>query len=647
MRNLARMVTMLMTNRAVAAFSLPYSVDFSTLPDGPLPAPLAGGNWVISSAKAVNAPTLTEKILNGDFAAWTGGNADSWNRYIPAGCSVTESPAGEARFQGGEYFHLQQTVLSPSKWYQITSQCTAWTSGQVFVWPEPNDPIVIGMNQAETESYDGWMLSDNNGKFTLYGAVYPVDLTMDNVSAKEITNTMALLPATLADATAVVGLNLDANVQRYAGLICRADNRVNPQNYIAVIMRRGRIGIYKVVNGVRSAELAGGAPPGLGYADGLQLEARCTGTTIEAWYDHTQVASVTVNEPTINSNTIHGIFSTNGGNSLNSFFCHSSTVYSTVFFGGSNTVGPTPSTGFTYHLTNGISRYATSNEWNEGESGTSSWYGLIRLQTDVIDHAPQVVFIDFAVNDSGDAIGARTNQWKPTAEALIRRMRTAMPNTRLVAVNLVQQDEFLSAEGYRNSRDKWRALATKYGLGTFNIDAWLQGVIGDPTPTQAQCEVYGDFVHFTSAGHTEIYNMLAPSLVGWYPCLSVGWTGNLDDYGALYYADEADWEQTPQIINGADMTRGGTGWSVVDTTSIQSATANDTAAYTGTFCSFGLVTPYDGGFTLAWSIDSGAETQLTLQAPGITQIYNLARAEHTVSFRVVSGTARIDKFLAI
>ena len=62
-----------------ASMPFPYSLDFSTLPDGPIPNWFKGGNFLVSSGKAVNTPTLTESLLNNAFANWSGDNPSNWS----------------------------------------------------------------------------------------------------------------------------------------------------------------------------------------------------------------------------------------------------------------------------------------------------------------------------------------------------------------------------------------------------------------------------------------------------------------------------------------------------------------------------------------------------------------------------------------
>jgi lysophospholipase L1-like esterase len=281
-----------------------------------------------------------------------------------------------------------------------------------------------------------------------------------------------------------------------------------------------------------------------------------------------------------------------------------------------------------------------------GAPGTGSWYGLVRLQADVIDKAPALVFIDFAVNDSVDGSGGRANGFHPAAEALVRRLRTALPNAMLVCNILCWPDGYSSMdEDRRLAREKWLELADRYGLKLIRWDTYLETLLPDPyddTDVEAYFNAAGD-VHPNDAGHDAIADNIIASL----GTVTGNYSGALPEY---YYADETpDFEQTPQPVNGADLAQTGTGWAE-DGTAIESSTADDTASYTGIFCSFGLDTNYStGAGTVAWSVDGGAYTNVDLSAKGVAfgEVSNFARTEHTVTLKVISGTVRINRFLAI
>lgn len=279
--------------------------------------------------------------------------------------------------------------------------------------------------------------------------------------------------------------------------------------------------------------------------------------------------------------------------------------------------------------------------------GTDSWYAGLRID-DIVALNPTHIFIEYAINDVSYTWlpNDRTNDWWPAAEALIRRLRTELPNAKLMFVCLTRQEEY-TTQGYIDTRDNWLAICAKYDVPICRHDVWLQGVLGTTTPTLEQVALYHDGVHLTSLGYMEAYNMLLPHLPDFYSA-AAQWTGDLNDYSPPIYDDVTDFEAAPILRNGTDNDgETGTGWSD-NGTARRSSTVDDTISWTGTFSSF-AVDVDAGTYTFAWSIDGGAFTNIN-QAPGVTtirQLYAKTRGEHTVTIKIVSGTVEINRFLAI
>lgn len=284
---------------------------------------------------------------------------------------------------------------------------------------------------------------------------------------------------------------------------------------------------------------------------------------------------------------------------------------------------------------------------NAGVGGTPSWYALVRLETDVLDHAPALVFVDFAVNDTqDDAVGDRSDGFAPAAEALLRRLWTELPNAMLIVSIFTWPDDYsYMSAGRRAARDKWLALASHYSLTPVRFDSALETLMGegyDDTDVEAYFAGANN-VHPNDAGHNIIYGLMTPKLATI--------TGNAPaTLPTRYYAEAEDYEAAPIIRTGTD-NDGETGtWATQDTTARQSSTADSTIEWAGTFSSFGLDTNFDtGAGAYAWSLDGGAETQVDLSAQDVANqpLSNFAYGAHTMTLRVVSGTVRVNRFLAI
>jgi lysophospholipase L1-like esterase len=324
-----------------------------------------------------------------------------------------------------------------------------------------------------------------------------------------------------------------------------------------------------------------------------------------------------------------------------------------AYLGGSITFGTDASdvnvTSWRALLSAWLTAHKPSNEFtyqNAGVGGTGSWYGLARLQADVIANNPGEVFIDFAVNDANlDGGGTHTNGYTSCAEALIRRLRTALPNAKLYCWIFTYPNNYSGiTANYRAARDKWITLAAAYGLTLLRWDTYLESLM-PPAYVDADVESYltapGN-VHPNDAGHDAAFDLAVTEVAS----LTSNNPGALP---ARIYSECVDYEVTPIIRNGID-NDGETGtWSTSGTRRVSSE-ADATVHWTGDICGFGLDTLIGAGTgVVAWSLDGGAYTNRDLTAI-TTQSYivtNFPKGVHTITLKVISGTVTIKRFLAI
>lgn len=96
------------------------------------------GCWVVDATnKAVGTPTVGgDVVTNGNFAAWTGDNPDSWTVTGEVGADpmVTEA-AGKARLytSTGANIALSQVCLTIGAWYQATMDVVTVVSGGIRI----------------------------------------------------------------------------------------------------------------------------------------------------------------------------------------------------------------------------------------------------------------------------------------------------------------------------------------------------------------------------------------------------------------------------------------------------------------------------------------------------------------------------------
>ena len=122
-----------------------------------------------------------------------------------------------------------------------------------------------------------------------------------------------------------------------------------------------------------------------------------------------------------------------------------------------------------------------------GLSGTPSTLGLVRYQSDVVDvlgHVPDLLVIEFAVNDSGDFFCQRG------FEALIRDALIQNDDTAVIAL-------FSDAKSYKNQQPNMIPIARHYSLPMISI----QDAVENSGVAVDENLFFNDYVHPKPAGH--------------------------------------------------------------------------------------------------------------------------------------------------
>lgn len=165
--------------------------------------------------------------------------------------------------------------------------------------------------------------------------------------------------------------------------------------------------------------------------------------------------------------------------------------------GGSVTEGAGPSNykdGYAYQFNKKLRAAYTPNDGanvyfdGAGLSGTPSQLGLVRYQSDVVDvlgHTPDLLIIEFAVNDDGSDLSTRA------FEALVRNALEANDECAVIAL--------YSAATYGNTANQKKVVANYYGIPQVNVLALVQRATSANDFTKT--DYYTDTVHPTKAGH--------------------------------------------------------------------------------------------------------------------------------------------------
>ncbi|WP_457323059.1 GDSL-type esterase/lipase family protein [Roseateles sp. P5_E11] len=138
---------------------------------------------------------------------------------------------------------------------------------------------------------------------------------------------------------------------------------------------------------------------------------------------------------------------------------------------------------------------------NAGVSGTDSAAGVQRLQTQVLDKSPDLVIVEFGVNDQWLDPAVRGSSY----EAILRRLLTSKKPPAVVVLGLTQQ-----GNQARDAVDAQLKLAAHYGLAALDFGRWMQARVDAGEDRWAA--LYDEPVHPNATGHQRIALALAETL---------------------------------------------------------------------------------------------------------------------------------------
>ncbi|MFG6468849.1 GDSL-type esterase/lipase family protein [Roseateles sp. BYS87W] len=138
---------------------------------------------------------------------------------------------------------------------------------------------------------------------------------------------------------------------------------------------------------------------------------------------------------------------------------------------------------------------------NAGVSGTDSAAAVHRLQTQVLDAAPDLVVVEFGVNDPWLDPAVRGSSF----EALLRRLLQASKPPAVVVLGLTQQ-----GNQPRDAVDVQLQLAAHYALPALDFGRWMQARVDAGHDRWAA--LYDEPVHPNAVGHQRIAQALLETL---------------------------------------------------------------------------------------------------------------------------------------
>jgi lysophospholipase L1-like esterase len=175
-----------------------------------------------------------------------------------------------------------------------------------------------------------------------------------------------------------------------------------------------------------------------------------------------------------------------------------------AYFGGSITAGAGASdsskTSWRALTTTWFRRQYPQSQITEVDAaigGTGSDFGAFRLQRDVLDKKPDLVFVEFAVNDTGTP----ENTVNRAMEGIVRHIRTADPTTEICFVYTLAQSMLPDFKQGRLPRTIFLhdVIAAHYHISAVNVGAVAAEKINSGALTWA--EFSKDVCHPTDAGY--------------------------------------------------------------------------------------------------------------------------------------------------
>ena len=163
-----------------------------------------------------------------------------------------------------------------------------------------------------------------------------------------------------------------------------------------------------------------------------------------------------------------------------------------VFLGGSITEGAFSSNPATTSYVGRCSNWLkntfsdqTVNCYNVGIGGTGSDFGMVRMDRDVMSKNPDLVFVEFAVNDSG-------RDSRASMDSIVRKILEAEKTPYVV---------FLYTTDYKYTTDSsyHHAVASHYGIPEIDLQAALKEATGGEDPRELG--LFNDGVHPLDGGY--------------------------------------------------------------------------------------------------------------------------------------------------
>ena len=221
-----------------------------------------------------------------------------------------------------------------------------------------------------------------------------------------------------------------------------------------------------------------------------------------------------------------------------------------AYLGGSITQGSTagPTTCYAYLTTEWLKELFPDSEItyvNAGIGATGSYIGVFRTDRDVLSKSPDLVFVDFSVNDTTE----HTDRNIASYDGVLRKLWTADSKPAIVTIAMTQ-DNGTSFQEYHSE------ICRAYDIPMISYHDAIMDVIEKGHIVWK--DISDDNIHPNVTGHSVLTEIITSYLESVIDDLDSIDTENESDFSVPYNTDK--YESARLIVPGAPEVTGDTGW---------------------------------------------------------------------------------------
>lgn len=190
-----------------------------------------------------------------------------------------------------------------------------------------------------------------------------------------------------------------------------------------------------------------------------------------------------------------------------------------AYFGGSVTVGHAASDRSKYSWRALTTQWLSENfpeadvvEINSAIGASGSHLGAFRVQRDIIAHKPDLLFVEFSINDcyNGETVASASENY----EAIIRQVRRELPECDIVTIYITDSGR-ASGGGDFAIKTAYEEVATAYDIPAIDVGkALITKKFLRGTASTDWKKYFTDIVHMTDAGFAEYAKVIEEFLAG-------------------------------------------------------------------------------------------------------------------------------------